>query len=98
MTMVLRLLFFLLVAGALFAGGHHWRTRAQSAVLTGHPYVATCRVNGRDLGDVIVRRGMGIAYLRYLSKYMEAEVEARRARRGMWQGEFIEPEEWRHWQ
>ena len=28
--------------------------------------------------------------------YMDAEVEARRAKRGVWQGDFIEPEEWRH--
>jgi endonuclease YncB( thermonuclease family) len=58
--------------------------------------VATCQVNGHDLGDAMVRRGMAIAYLRYSAKYMEAEVEARRARRGVWQGEFVEPEEWRH--
>jgi hypothetical protein len=43
-----------------------------------------------------IRRGIAIAYLRYLSKYMEEEVETRRARRGMWQGECIEPERWRH--
>jgi endonuclease YncB( thermonuclease family) len=62
---------------------------------TGKPAKAkpTCQVNARDLGDVMVRRGMAIAYLRYLSKYMEAEVEARR---GVWQGEFVDPEEWWH--
>jgi hypothetical protein len=38
----------------------------------------------------------GDRVLRYLSKYMEAEVEAHRARRGIWQGEFVEPEKWRY--
>jgi endonuclease YncB( thermonuclease family) len=57
--------------------------------------VATCEVAGRDLGDAMVRRGFAIAYLRYSSKYQEAEIEARKAKRGIWQGAFTEPERWR---
>jgi endonuclease YncB( thermonuclease family) len=58
--------------------------------------VATCSVNGHDLGDAMVRRGFAIAYLRYSSKYEDAEIEARRDKRGIWQGDFVEPEVWRH--
>jgi endonuclease YncB( thermonuclease family) len=57
--------------------------------------VATCEVAGRDLGDAMVRRGYAIAYLRYSSKYEDAEIEARTAKRGIWQGAFQEPERWR---
>jgi endonuclease YncB( thermonuclease family) len=58
--------------------------------------VATCEVAGRDLGDAMVRRGFAVAYLRYSAKYQEAEIEARKARRGIWAGSFEEPEVWRH--
>jgi endonuclease YncB( thermonuclease family) len=58
--------------------------------------VATCQVAGRDLGDVMVRRGLAVAYERYSSRYIEAEAEARRARRGIWAGNFDLPEDWRH--
>ena len=43
----------------------------------------------------MVRRGYAIAYLRYSSKYEDAEIEARTAKRGIWQGAFQEPERWR---
>ena len=58
--------------------------------------VATCAVNGRDLGDAMVRRGWAIAYLRYSHKYEDAELEARLAKRGIFAGTFMEPEAWRH--
>ena len=55
-----------------------------------------CQVDGRDLGDAMARRGMASAYLRYLPQYMDAKVEARRAKRGICREDFIEPEEWRY--
>jgi hypothetical protein len=55
-----------------------------------------CQVNGRDLGDAMAQRRMASAYLRYSSKYMDAKVEARPAKRGVWQGDFVQPQEWRH--
>ena len=59
--------------------------------------VATCEVNGRDLGDAMVRRGYAVDYTRYSGgKYAPAQLEARRAKRGIWAGEFLEPEQWRH--
>jgi endonuclease YncB( thermonuclease family) len=58
--------------------------------------IATCSVNGRDLGDDMVRRGQAVAYLRYSRKYEDAELEARLAKRGIFAGTFMEPEAWRH--
>ena len=55
--------------------------------------IATCD-NARCLGDAMVRRGFAIAYLPGSAKYMEAEVEARRAKRGVWDGHFVTPAEW----
>jgi endonuclease YncB( thermonuclease family) len=58
--------------------------------------VATCEVAGRDLGRAMVERGFAVAYVRYSAKYLAVEAEARRARLGLWQGDFDMPEDWRH--
>ncbi len=137
-----QILLFSVAAVSLVGIGHHWRTRAQVAVISGGaevldgdtiiidgwhirldgidapetdqfcddamslPYrcglratavlkeeiagalvtcsrvgvdqygrvVATCAVNGRDLGDVMVRRGFALDYLRYShGRYAEAQ-------------------------
>ena len=57
--------------------------------------VATCYVGGFDLGRVIVKRGWALAYRRYSTRYVQIEAEAEQAGRGMWQGEFVPPWEWR---
>lgn len=69
--------------------------------------VATCRVKGdpglgasglgeRDLGEAMVRQGMAIDFAdRGGSSYAAAESAARRERRGIWQGRFTPPAEWR---
>jgi hypothetical protein len=41
----------------------------------------------------MVRRGMAVAYLRYSARYVDAEVEARRAQSAAWAGSFEMPEE-----
>ncbi len=162
MTILLRLIFYALIAVAIMAAVYHWRARAQAPVLTGYATVvdgdslemgdvkirlfgvdapelsqtckdakgesyrcgslaaslleeeiggravmcfpqdsdhygrviATCEVNGHDLGDVMVRRGMAVA--EHSARYMDAEVEARRAKRGIWAGSFQMPEDWRN--
>ena len=49
-----------------------------------------------DLGEAIVRAGLAISpAMRGEAAYAEAEAEAREARRGLWQGEFDVPSEWR---
>ncbi len=49
-----------------------------------------------DLGEALVRDGYALNYSRYTSAYVSAERAARAARRGIWQGNFENPERWRH--
>lgn len=59
--------------------------------------LATCSANGvADIGEAMVRDGHALNYGRYTSDYAGPEREARAARRGLWQGEFDNPEDWRH--
>ena len=58
--------------------------------------VAICTAGGRDLGDVMVRSGNAVDYARHSQgRYAAAEREAREAKRGIWAGEFEQPEAWR---
>lgn len=58
--------------------------------------VAKCfSPNGIDIGRRLVSAGWALAYRRYSTDYVDAEDEARKARRGMWRGTFVEPWEWR---
>ena len=58
--------------------------------------VAICMVDGRDLGDAMVRAGHARDYARHSGgRYAAAEREARAARRGLWAGKFEEPVAWR---
>lgn len=60
--------------------------------------VARCEVDSRDVGDAMVRAGHAIVYVRYDAegRYADAEREAHSAKRGIWQGNFVQPEAWRH--
>lgn len=58
--------------------------------------IAKCFVDGRDINAEMVREGWAIAYRRYAKDYVDEEAEAQSARRGMWQGEFVSPSDWRH--
>lgn len=57
--------------------------------------LGTCSVNGIDLGSLMVLRGYAVAYRRYSTRYVPAEIEARNERRGIWRGTFDAPEEYR---
>lgn len=56
---------------------------------------ATCMVNGKDIADLMVRRGMAVAQPAQAKDYVEAEKAAERAGVGVWQGLFILPWEYR---
>ena len=58
--------------------------------------VAVCRSGAADLNAEMVRAGFATAYRRYSSDYVDEENEARKARRGIWAGEFTNPEVYRH--
>ena len=51
-----------------------------------------CHVGGQDLGAAMVAAGAARAYLRYGREYAGAEITAREAGRGIWQGSFADPE------
>lgn len=58
--------------------------------------VAVCWVGETELNRWLVAQGWALDYTRYSSgAYLAAQEEARRNRRGIWQGEFIPPWEYR---
>ncbi len=54
-----------------------------------------CHLNEIDLNGWMVRNGYALAYRHYLRRYVSAEQEARKNRRGLWTGEFVAPWNWR---
>ncbi len=57
--------------------------------------VAVCRSGGADLNAWMVANGWALAYRRYTLDYVDQELAAQAARRGIWRGEFVAPWEWR---
>lgn len=57
--------------------------------------VATCRVDGADVGGDLVAAGWAFAYWRYSTRYVAAEAAARAAGRGIWAGRCDPPWAWR---
>ena len=51
--------------------------------------------NGVDIGRRLVLAGWALAYRQYSTDYVDAEKEARKMRRGMWRGTFVNPWMWR---
>ena len=56
---------------------------------------ATCIINGKDIAELLVRRGAAVVQPAQSTAYAEAEKAAEKAGVGMWQGPFILPWEWR---
>jgi endonuclease YncB( thermonuclease family) len=57
--------------------------------------VASCAVDGKDLGSEMVLSGHAVAFRRYTSIYDAQEMQARNARRGLWNGTFTDPSDYR---
>lgn len=55
---------------------------------------AQCTIGGRDLAEMVVRRGHAVAIPGAID-YSNAELDARQSRRGFWSGSFVRPAEWR---
>jgi endonuclease YncB( thermonuclease family) len=54
--------------------------------------VATCWVDGVDLGEWLVRSGLALDWPQYSKgKYAAAQRDAEHAGRGMWGGSYVEP-------
>lgn len=64
--------------------------------------VAIVSVNGSDLGEQLISQGFAVPATKYLkndperaTRYVEVFEDARRHRRGILSGKWIEPEKWR---
>jgi len=57
--------------------------------------VATCMVDGKNLNEAVVKSGWAFAYRYYSGRYVEAENDAKTARRGVWAGICQAPWDWR---
>jgi len=68
-------------------------------VTHGRP-VATIMIGAKDINKEMVRQGYAVVFARFLTsamktEYFAAQDEAKAAKRGIWQGSFILPEDWR---
>jgi endonuclease YncB( thermonuclease family) len=57
--------------------------------------VAKCAQNGADIGAWLVSSGLAVAYREFGSDYDREELAAKAARRGMWDGSFVAPSQYR---
>src|SRR5262249_23775239 len=58
--------------------------------------LAICLLASEDLNAWMVQNGWALAYVQYSSAYQKVEEDARASQRGLWQGAFIAPWDWRH--
>ena len=58
--------------------------------------LGTCSAAGENLNARMVGDGWAIAYVKFSRAYEAAQSSARAGRLGIWQGEFAEPERFRH--
>ena len=57
--------------------------------------VARCFLGDQDIAEWMVLNGHALAYREFTADYIDEEHVARTMERGMWQGEFQPPWEWR---
>lgn len=78
-----------------FEMAEHWITCTGDARDAYGQLIAVCTVGPYDLNARIVRGGWALALRQHSMDYVDEENEAKMARRGVWQGEFVPPWEWR---
>ena len=57
--------------------------------------IAICYGRGTNINTWLVKNGWAVAYAKYSSDYIQQELEAKQAKRGLWAGSFIMPWQWR---
>lgn len=57
--------------------------------------LARCKAGETDLNLEMVRQGWAVAYRNTFNEFADAEHEARKSKRGLWQGLFDRPQDWR---
>ncbi len=55
----------------------------------------TCQADGFDIGGNMVHTGWAVAAPDGPPRYRKTQAKAKAARRGLWRGEFVMPEDWR---
>jgi endonuclease YncB( thermonuclease family) len=60
--------------------------------------VAVCHAGGHNLSGWMAGQGWALAYRRFSRDYVAHEKSAAKGKRGMWQGEFVAPWDWRRGQ
>lgn len=58
--------------------------------------VARCRTSGVDIAGALVEAGWATAFRRYSNDYVAVEMRARANRAGIWQWDFLMPEDFRN--
>lgn len=58
--------------------------------------VAVCWAGNTELNRVIASEGLAVIDERYPSEYQKEQAAARKAKRGVWAGDFESPKDWRH--
>lgn len=76
--------------------GHHVVSCTKTTTDRYGRMVATCEVDGIDIGRWMVQQGHAIAYRKYSMMYVPDEDLAPAAKAGIWAGEFQNPAEYRH--
>ncbi|MDP3740655.1 MAG: thermonuclease family protein [Hyphomonadaceae bacterium] len=57
--------------------------------------LAECKVRGTSVQEWLVVNGYAVAYRSYSTAYVPAELKARKAKAGVWAGQFVMPWDWR---
>ncbi len=57
--------------------------------------ISVCKAGDTELNISMVKGGWAVAYLSHSLNYAKAEAQARKARKGIWRGDFDEPQDWR---
>ncbi len=58
-------------------------------------WIATCTADGFDIGRNMVHTGWALADQSQSTVYVDVGDQARKAKRGLWKGEFVPPWAWR---
>jgi len=57
--------------------------------------LSVCKIGETNLNLAMIRAGWAVSYGNFSLNYARAERHARQAKKGLWQGYFIEPHQWR---
>lgn len=71
-----------------------WDEKA-AAETGGELVIGVCQIGPKQVGLTMVRNGYAVALPESFPDYKEAEEQARQARLGVWQSDFVPPWQWR---